>query len=60
MNAVVKTYDMTEDEYARRKAEYHAMLEEKQKRQREYAKQYKLRRKTDALLSGQVVAGRSR
>lgn len=45
MNFVIKTKDMTEEEYAKAKAEYMAMVEEKQKRDREYYAKKKAERK---------------
>lgn len=41
MNAILKTRDMTETEYQKRREEFIALVEEKQRRQREYAKRYK-------------------
>lgn len=45
MNAVVKTKDMTEGDYAKAKAEYIAFVEEKQRKQREYQREYARKKK---------------
>lgn len=43
MSFVIKTYDMTEEEYARKKAELIARVEEAQRKQRERQQRKKAR-----------------
>lgn len=47
MNAVVKTTDMTEQEYQRKKEEYIRVYEEKRRKANEYQKEYAKRKRLE-------------
>lgn len=47
MNAVVKTVDMTEQEYQQRKQEYIRAYEEKRRKANEYQKEYAKRKRLE-------------